>query len=123
MTAAGAGAVLIGLLFVAVSLAPHRIVQSDAPFEPRTMAGSTFSVLFTGFFIALAAVLPHWNIAITALILSLLGLMNSLNQAWLMLRPWPSWQHLVRGMWLTVISLYLYVQTLISAIQLLISPT
>ncbi len=123
MTAAGAGAALIGLLFVAVSLAPHRIVQLGAPVESRTMASNTFSALFTGFFIALGAVLPHWNIGIIALILSLLGLMNSLSQAWLMLRPWPSWQNVVRRMWLTVISHYLYLQTLISAIQLFISPT
>ncbi len=123
MTAAGAGGALIGLLFVAVSLAPHRTVQASAPVESRVVSSSTFTALVIGFFIALGAVLPHWNIGILSLILSFMGVTNTLSQAWLLLKPWPTWQNVVRRMWLTVLSLYLYIQTLIYAIQLLISPT
>jgi hypothetical protein len=122
MTAAGAGAALIGLLFVAISLAPHRTVQPGAPVVSRVMASSTFTALFIGFFISLGAVLPHYSIGILTLVLSLVGAINSLSQAWLMLRPWPSWQNVVRRMWLTVLSLYLYIQTLVCAIQILIAP-
>ncbi|MEO8971013.1 MAG: hypothetical protein ABI406_05345 [Ktedonobacteraceae bacterium] len=122
MTAAGAGAALIGLLFVAVSLAPQRTVHPEAPVVARVMSSSTFTALFIGFFISLGAVLPNWNIGITTLVLSLVGVTNSLSQAWLLLRPWPSWQNVVRRMWLTAISLYLYIQICICAIQLLISP-
>lgn len=122
MTAAGAGAALIGLLFVAVSLAPGRTVHPEAPIVSRVMSSSTFTALFIGFFIALGATLPDWNIGIITLILSVVGVVNSLNHAWLLLKPWPSWQNVVRRMWLTVISLYLYIQILIFAIQLLISP-
>ena len=122
ITAATAGGALIGLLFVAVSIAPHRTVQLSAPVESRVIASSTFTALFNGFFISLGAVLPFWNIGVLTLIVSLIGVINSLSQGWLMLRPWPSWKNAVRRMVLTVVSLYLYVYELICAIQLLVSP-
>ncbi|MHB8600152.1 MAG: hypothetical protein ACYDER_25495 [Ktedonobacteraceae bacterium] len=122
MTAAGAGAALIGLLLVAVSLAPQRTVQPGAPVVARVISSSTFTALFVGFFISLGAILPHFNIGVITLVLSLVGVMNSLSQAWLMLRPWPAWQNVVRRMWLTALSLYLYIQTLVCAIQILIAP-
>jgi len=122
ITAASAGGALIGLLFVAVSIAPHRTVQLSAPVESRVIASSTFTALFNGFLISLGAVLPFWNIGGLTLIVSLIGVINSLSQGWLLLRPWPSWKNAVRRMVLTVVSLYLYVYELICAIQLLVSP-
>jgi len=122
ITAASAGGALIGLLFVAVSIAPHRTVQLSAPVESRVIASSTFTALFNGFLISLGAVLPFWNIGGLTLIVSLIGVINSLSQGWLLLRPWPSWKNAVRRVVLTVVSLYLYVYELICAIQLLVSP-
>lgn len=122
MTAATAGGALIGLLFIAVSIAPHRTVQPSAPVESRVIASSTFTALFNGFFISLGAVLPFWNIGVLTLLVSLIGVINSLSQGWLMLRPWPSWKNAVRRMVLIVVSLYLYVYELICAIRLLVSP-
>jgi hypothetical protein len=40
-----------------------------------------------------------------------------------MLRPWPSWQNVLRRTTLTVVGLCLYVEELITAIHLLHSPT
>lgn len=122
MTAATAGGALIGLLFIAVSIAPHRTVQPSAPVESRVIASSTFTALFNGFFISLGAVLPFWNIGVLTLLVSLIGVINSLSQGWIMLRPWPSWKNAVRRMVLIVVSLYLYVYELICAIRLLVSP-
>lgn len=122
MTAATAGGALIGLLFIAVSIAPHRTVQPSAPVESRVIASSTFTALFNGFFISLGAVLPFWNIGVLTLLVSLIGVINSLSQGWIMLRPWPSWKNAVRRMVLIVVSLYLYVYELICAIKLLVSP-
>lgn len=121
-TAATAGGALIGLLFIAVSIAPHRTVQPSAPVESRAIASSTFTALFNGFFISLGAVLPFWNIGVLTLLVSLMGVINSLSQGWLMLRPWPAWKNALRRMVLIVVSLYLYVYELICAIQLLVSP-
>src|SRR5690348_9920180 len=86
VTAATAGGALIGLLFVAVSIAPHRTVQASAPIESRVISSSTFTALFNGFFISLGAVLPYLNIGVITLIVSLIGVINSLSQGWLLLR-------------------------------------
>jgi len=123
VTAAQVGGALIGLLFVAISLAPERTVGASAPVEARVVASSTFTALVNAFFISLAAVLPHWNIGTIVLPLSLLGLISSLRQGWIMLKPWPSWQDVLRRAWLTVVSLYFYVQELVVAVRLLMSPT
>jgi hypothetical protein len=47
----GAGAALVGLLFVAVSLAPEQIVTLQAPVERQAVAGSAFTALINAFFI------------------------------------------------------------------------
>lgn len=123
ITSAGVGGALIGLLFVSVSIAPHRTVQASASIEARVMSSSAFTALINGFFISLGAVLPYWNIGVLALAMSLMGLINSLSQGWLMLRPWPSWQNALRRVLLTIVGLYLYVYEIVIAIQLIISPT
>ncbi len=122
ITAASAGGALIGLLFVSISIAPHRTLLVSAPIEARVMSSSAFLALLNGFFISLGAVLPYWNIGGIALTMSLIGVLGTLNQGRLVLRPWPSWQNAVRRAWLTVANLCLYVYQLIIAIQLLFSP-
>jgi|SRR5579863_7593478 len=120
---ASAGAALIGLLFVSVSIAPHRTVQASAPIEARVMSSSAFTALLNGFFISLAAIMPHWNIGWVVLIVSLMGITNTLSQSWLMLRPWPTWQNVIRRVWLNAVSLGLYLYELVTALQIIFSPT
>ncbi len=122
IAATGAGGALIGLLFVAVSIVPERTVKASAPVESRAVSSSTFVALFNTFFISLAAVLPHWNISYIVFFVSLIGVLDSLSYAWNMLRPWPSWQNVLRRIWLTLGSLFLYTYELVIAIQLLTSP-
>lgn len=123
ITTAAAGGALIGLLFVSISVAPHRTVQPSAPIEARVMSSNAFIALINGFFISLGAVQPYWNIGGFALVMSLVGLSNSLNQGWLILRPWPSWQNVLRRVWLIGMSLFLYTYELVIAIDISISPT
>ncbi len=123
ITAATAGGALIGLLFVAISLAPERVVLTSAPIESRIVAGSTFTAMMNAFFISLGALLPHTNIGWFALSFGIIGILNSLNQGRALLIPWPSWQNVLRRMWLTVLSLYIYIYELVCSIQLLLSPT
>ncbi len=122
ITAATAGGALIGLLFVAISLAPERTVQANAPVESRIVAGSTFTALLNAFFISLGGLLPHTNIGWFAITFSIIGVLNSLSQARTLLNPWPSWQNALRRTWLTVVSLCIYVTELVASIQLLIAP-
>jgi hypothetical protein len=46
---AAAGATLVGLIFVAVSIAPEHIVMDSAPVERQVVAASSFTALFNGF--------------------------------------------------------------------------
>src|SRR5579864_5423913 len=57
-----AGAALVGLLFVAVSIAPEQMVTRQAPLERQAVAGSAFTALINAFFISLVALIPHINI-------------------------------------------------------------
>jgi hypothetical protein len=78
LATAGAGAALIGLLFVAVSIAPEQIATRRAPLERQAVAASTFTALVNAFFISLGALFPG-SLGWVALLMSSLGLLNSLT--------------------------------------------
>jgi hypothetical protein len=54
----GAGAALIGLLFVAISIGPERTVMAEAPIERRILATGTFVALVDAFLVSLYALVP-----------------------------------------------------------------
>lgn len=118
---AGAGGALIGLLFVAISLAPERTVRISAPIDARAMSSSAFTALVNGFFISLGAVIPHWNIGGIVLVMSIVAIVNSLSLMWTLLRPWPSWQQALRRILLMVVGLFIYGDELLGALQILSS--
>src|SRR5437588_9920681 len=59
---ASAGGALVGLLFVAISIAPEQIVTPRAPLERQAVAGSAFTALVNAFFISLVALIPHFSV-------------------------------------------------------------
>ena len=77
IASASAGAALVGLLFVAVSIAPEHIVQANAAVERQAMAASSFTALLNAFFISFGALLPE-NVGYITLVMSLSGLINSI---------------------------------------------
>jgi hypothetical protein len=62
-TSASAAAALVGLLFVAVSIAPESSLARSAPTERRAMAVGAFTGLLNAFFISLSALVPHVEFA------------------------------------------------------------
>ena len=81
----GASAALIGLLFVSVAVAPERIFGPSATARRRTAAGSAFTALLNAFFVSLAALIPTSNLGYTALVMAIIGLVNTLalgRHAW-----------------------------------------
>jgi hypothetical protein len=119
----GAGAALVGLLFVAVSLAPEQIVTRRAPVERRAVAGSAFTALINAFFISLVALIPHFNFGTLIVPISSLSLLTSLLQAWSLLRPRKGWQSFLRRAMLVCLSLGLYGLELRTAVGLITDPT
>ena len=119
-----AGALLVGLLFVAVSIAPERTVMSGAPVERQAAASSAYTALLNAFFLSLVALLPQTNLGSAALVLSLIGLANSFILAWNLARNSKrSWLSIVRRSVFILVGLLLYGYEFYYAILLLLSPT
>jgi hypothetical protein len=123
MASTGAAAALVGLLFVAVSLAPEQIVTRGAPVERRAVAGSAFTALINAFFISLVALIPHFNFGTLIVPFSSLSLLTSLLQAWSLLRPRKGWQSFLRRAVLVCLSLGLYGLELWNGVGLITDPT
>src|SRR5215813_6812219 len=58
----GAGAALIGLLFVAISVRPGLLVSRNTHPAVEVAVAMAFTALVNGFFISFAALLPHASI-------------------------------------------------------------
>lgn len=121
LASAGAGAALVGLLFVAVSIAPEQIVMANAPVDRQAMASSSFTALLNAFFISLGALIPA-NLGGITLVLCLTGLVNSLYLAWSLLKERQQRQNILRRLFLIVASLVIYGYELYCAILLLNEP-
>jgi hypothetical protein len=110
-TCATAGAALIGLLFVAISIAPERIVTRDAPVERQAIAVSTFTALVNAFFVSLLALVPTPILGPTAAVAGAVALLNTgvvavhLARHW---RQWRSWPSLLRRSFLVALSCLVY---------------
>jgi hypothetical protein len=119
----GAAAALVGLLFVAVSLAPEQIVTRRAPAERRAVSGSAFTALLNAFFISLAALVPHFNFGTLIVPFSCVSLLSSLLQAWSLLRLHKGWQSFLRRAFLALLSIGLYGVELRQGVGLITDPT
>ena len=85
-TATVAGA-LVGLLFVALSVAPERLRGTHASIEHQAIASTAFTALVDALFISLIGLEPGGGLDFGAVILGVLGLTSSLGLA---LRLWRS---------------------------------
>jgi hypothetical protein len=90
---AGAAATLIGLLFVAVSIAPGRTVGKGASMSRRSVAESAFTALLNAFLVSLIALIPTAPLSLGALAVTggtLLGFVRTLAQTIARWRKEPS---------------------------------
>ncbi len=90
---AGAAATLIGLLFVAVSVAPERTVGKKASMSRRSVAESAFTALLNAFLVSLIALIPTAPLSLGTLAVTggtLLGFVRTLGQMLVRWRNEPS---------------------------------
>ena len=121
LASAGIGATLVGLIFVAVSIAPEHNVQANAPIERQAMAASSFTALLNAFFISFGALIPGFIGPLT-LIMSALGLINSSLLAWNLLKERERWQNVVRRVFLILVSIIIYGYEFYFAILIILEP-
>ncbi|HZT97917.1 MAG TPA: hypothetical protein VFB34_13875 [Chloroflexota bacterium] len=113
-----ASAALIGLLFIAISLAPDRVFGSDASPVQRAQALSAFTALANAFFTSLAGLIPEVNMGIVAIASSLIAL----SQTAALLFLWRSWKeqgHAARGIFLFLVSTAVYGAELYAGVRYL----
>ncbi len=122
VASAGAGAALVGLLFVAVSIAPERTVMRNAPMERQAIASSTFTALVNAFFISLVALLPGGGLGAIAVVMGTLALLNSLTLGWQLLRHRHGWMGTLRRAFLILVGFTIYGYELFYGIQLVAHP-
>lgn len=81
---------LIGLLFVAISVTPHKHLGTKAPLAFQVQAGVAFTTLIDTLIIALAALLPGTNLGTVAVLLAAVGISATLGMSVLTLRERPA---------------------------------
>ena len=96
IASASAAAALVGLLFVAVSIAPEQTVTRKAPMERQAVTGSAFTALINAFFLSLVALVPHFNFGSIVVPFSCLCLVTTLIQDRHLLHNPKSWQSKLR---------------------------
>lgn len=112
---------LIGLLFVAISVSPHKHVGSRAPLAFQIQAGVAFTTLLNALLVALVALLPGQNLGTATVILSCAGLGTTIGLIVISLHEWPGYRH-AWGLIIIPVLGILYVLQLRSGIDLLQHP-
>jgi hypothetical protein len=82
----GAAGALIGLLFVAISIVPHKLAGENASTGFQIKAGMAFSALINALVFSLYALLPGENLAVAGFLLAIVGISSTLGLALIALR-------------------------------------
>src|SRR5258706_1985779 len=117
-----AGAALVGLLFVAISIAPEHTVMVGAPLARQAVATNAFTSMLNAFFISLGALIPTSKLGWVTLVMSLTGVSSSLSLGWNLLSHRQRWQSVLRNMVLLVGSLIVYGYEFYFAVDLIKTP-
>ena len=112
-----ASAALIGLLFVAVSIAPEKVFGSDAEAVRQAQALSAFTALANAFFISMASLIPDIKIGIVVTIVAFASAMQTLALLTLV-KHWRAQAMVYRGVVLFLWSALVYALELAVGIQL-----
>jgi hypothetical protein len=79
VASAGAGAALVGLLFVAISVNPDRNAGPSAPPERQAVSASAFTALINAFFVSLAALISNGILGGVAMAVSAVSIIATLR--------------------------------------------
>lgn len=80
LASAGAGAALIGLLFVAISLRPENTLGDDAHPVRRGVASGAFTALTNAFFVSMSALIPLANVGDLVIVVCVVDVILTLAQ-------------------------------------------
>lgn len=113
-----ASAALIGLLFVAVSIAPERVFGTGADSTRKAMALSSFTAMANIFFVSFGSLIPDLTFGIMVVVAGVVAASQTLSLVSL-IGSWRQEGALVRGIALLAISLGIYLFEIVIGLQLL----
>jgi hypothetical protein len=128
-TSAGVGATLVGLLFVAISIAPERVFGKEARAEHQLIASSAFTALVNAFFISLGALIPSSTSTAAGTVVLVMGCIALLNSAATLLNlgRQSGLMEMIRSsrqsVWLLLVGIALYGCEVWNAAALVRAPT
>jgi hypothetical protein len=108
VASAGAGAALVGLLFVAVSVNPGRNAGPAAPPERQAVAASAYTALINAFFISMAALIASDSLGGAAIVLGSASIIGSLRLIGDLFEPHLSRQSYARRVGFIALCLLVY---------------
>lgn len=117
-----ASAALIGLLFVAITLAPEKVFGAQADAGRQARALSAFTALANVFFISFATLIPDIQIGIVVMAASAVSILQTLGLL-VLVRHWHAQGVLWRSLVLFAGSLAIYAGEFVVGSQILANPT
>ncbi len=117
----GAGAALLGLLFVSISISPEDKISENAEVERRVSAQGALTLLINAFFISLAALLPG-NYGMPVIIFAGISFVLTLRNSITLLRPHPDASKLSSRLTVVIVNLLTYIAQGYYGILLIIDP-
>jgi len=121
LASSGASAALIGLLFVAVSIAPERVFGDEAEAVRQAQALSAFTALANVFFISMEGLVPSIQIGIVVTVVAIPASLQTLALLGL-IKHWRAQGIVSRGLVLFLASALVYGFELTLGIRLWSSP-
>ena len=131
LATAGAGGAFVGLLFIAISIAPQRTFQPTAmaSLQQQRLAEATLLTLFNGFVVSCVALVPGLNVGWISLVLGVAGaliaaeLVGFLARSHRHVSPGRSpWLHRLRVVSLSVFATALYAVEALLGLRLILRP-
>ncbi len=120
---AGVGATLFGLIFLAVSMKPESTLAANASVMRQVQVASSYTALLNPLVISLIALVPQNHIDQVTLIMSSVGLINTLIMSLSLLRGPYGWMEGLRRGFFSLGSFLIFGLEFLYAIRLSLSPT
>ena len=120
---AGVGATLFGLIFLVISIKPESTVWANTSVMSQVQAASAYTALLNPLVISLIALVPYEQIGKVTLVMSSIGLANTLVMSLSLLKGKLSWIEGLRRLIFILGSFVIYGFEISYAIHLLLSPT
>jgi hypothetical protein len=121
-TMATVGATLFGLVFVVISIRPDVTRTENTSVMRQVQAASSYSAFLNPLVISLVALLPHAAIATIILVMSVIGLVNTIIMGIFLLRDARSWMKKLNNIFFILASLIMFGFETLYAIRLYIEP-